>query len=108
MSTTSVLTAHRRQSALWSRLADYLELTKPRIVVLELIVAAAAACLAMPHALDAAVVIHALWGTALVAASASIANQWWERDIDARMTRTASRPLPAGRVSGAEAVLLSA
>ncbi len=108
MSTTSVLTAERRQSALLSRLADYLELTKPRIVVLELIVAAAAACLAMPHALDGAVVMHALWGTALVAASASIANQWWERDIDARMTRTASRPLPAGRVSEAEAVLLSA
>lgn len=107
MSTTSALTTQRRQSAVLSRLADYLELTKPRIVVLELIVAAAAACLATPHALNAIVVMHALWGTALVAASASIANQWWERDIDARMTRTASRPLPAGRVSSTEAVWLS-
>ena len=108
MSTTSFLTAERRQSAWLTRLADYLELTKPRIVVLELIVAAAAACLAMPHALDTAVVLHALWGTALVAASASIANQWWERDVDARMTRTATRPLPAGRVSSVEALALSA
>ena len=48
--------------------------------------------------------MHALLGTALVAASASIANQWWEREIDARMPRTADRPLPAGRVSSAEAL----
>ncbi len=108
MSTTSVLSAERRYSAVLIRMADYLQLTKPRIVVLELIVAAVAACLAVPHALDAVVVMHALWGTALVAASASIANQWWERDIDALMPRTADRPLPAGRVSSAEAVVLSA
>lgn len=108
MSTTSVLTVARRQSSWLARLADYLELTKPRIVVLELIVAGAAACLATPHALDPTLVMHALWGTALVAASASIANQWWEREIDARMTRTAARPLPAGRVSSIEALTLSA
>ena len=107
MSTTSLLNAERCQSAMLARLSDYLQLTKPRIVVLELIVATAAACLAVPHALDAGVVLHALWGTALVAASASIANQWWERDIDARMPRTADRPLPAGRVSSSEAVVLS-
>lgn len=91
-----------------SRLSDYLELTKPRIVVLELIVAAAAACLAARHALDVAAVLHALAATALVAGSASIANQWLERAVDARMRRTSNRPLPAGRVSGAEAVALSA
>lgn len=107
MSTTSTLTTQRPQSVVLSRLVDYLELTKPRIVVLELIVAAAAACLAMPHALDPVLVFHALWGTALVAASASIANQWWERDSDTRMARTASRPLPAGRVSNVEALWLS-
>jgi len=108
MSTTSLLSIERSKSAVLTRLADYLQLTKPRIVVLELIVATVVACVAMPHALDVVVVIHALWGTALVAASASIANQWWERDIDARMPRTADRPLPAGRVSNAEALALSA
>ena len=102
---TSVLTAER--SAVVTRLADYLELTKPRIVVLELIVAGAAACLAMPRGLDALAVLHALFGTALVAASASIANQWWERANDARMPRTENRPLPAGRVSSVEAIVLS-
>lgn len=90
------------------RLADYLELAKPRIVVLELIVAAAAACVASRHAtIDAAAALYALVGTALVAASASILNQWIERDADARMRRTADRPLPAGRVSGAEAFALA-
>lgn len=105
---TSVLTSDRSSNALLARLSDYLELTKPRIIVLELIVAGAAACLAMPRGLDSFAVMHALFGTALVAASASIANQWWERENDARMPRTANRPLPAGRVSSIEAIFLSA
>jgi protoheme IX farnesyltransferase len=94
-------------SALGARLSDYLELTKPRIVVLELFVAAAIAHLAAPHGLDVWTVLHALAGTALVASSASIANQWLERNIDRRMRRTADRPCAAGRVSSAEAVALS-
>jgi heme o synthase len=91
-----------------SRLSDYLQLTKPRIVVLELIVAGLAACLASPYSLNVAVVLHALAGTALVAASASIANQLLERDVDAQMRRTANRPLPAGRIRPGEAAALSA
>jgi heme o synthase len=108
MSTTSVLVAERSGSAVLARLSDYLELTKPRIVLLELIVASAAACLAAPHALEFRVLLYALAGTGLVAASASIANQWLERISDARMLRTANRPLPTGRVSGGEALWLSA
>jgi len=104
---TSVLTTAREGNFVLTRLTDYLELTKPRIVVLELIVAASAACLAMPRGLDAMTVMHALFGTALVAASASIVNQWWERASDARMPRTANRPLPAGRVTSAEAIVLA-
>jgi len=104
----TALTADRAQHALTGRLADYLEMTKPRIVVLELILAGAAACVAMPHGLSVIVVLHALFGTALVAASASVANSWWERDTDALMPRTANRPLPTGRVTSAEALLLSA
>ena len=104
---TSTLSAARHTYGLLSRLTDYLELTKPKIVVLELIVAAAAACLAMPHGLDPVAVMHALFGTALVASSASIVNQWWERKSDARMPRTANRPLPAGRVTSAEAIVLA-
>lgn len=91
-----------------ARLRDYLELTKPRIVVLELFVAAAVAHLASPHTLDVVTVLHALAGTALVASSASIANHWLERKIDASMRRTAARPCAAGRVASIEAVSLAA
>ena len=42
--------------------------------------------------------MHALLGTALVAASARRLNQWLERHRDACMDRTAERPLPAGRL----------
>lgn len=108
MSTSTVLVSTRSGSVALARLSDYLELTKPRIVLLELIVASAAACLAAPHSLDFSVLLFALAGTGLVAASASIANQWIERNSDALMPRTANRPLPSGRVSGSEAVVFSA
>src|SRR5262249_14963818 len=47
---------------------------------------------------------HTLVGAGLVAAGGSALNHWLERRADARMRRTADRPLPAGRVSSAEAM----
>ena len=91
----------------WARVCDYITLAKPRIVILELFVAATAACLASPHGVDALTVSHALAATALIAGSASIANQWIERRRDSRMPRTADRPCAAGRVNGWEVGLLS-
>ena len=44
---------------------------------------------------------HALFGTALVASGAAALNQLLERDYDAKMRRTASRPLPSGRLQPA-------
>jgi protoheme IX farnesyltransferase len=38
-------------------------------------------------------------GTALVVGAANALNMWWERDVDAQMSRTAKRPLPSGRLS---------
>jgi protoheme IX farnesyltransferase len=99
--------SHGVFGAIAARLADYLELTKPRIVVLELFVAAAVAHLAAPQGFDRLTLIEALAGTALVAASASVANQLLERRADARMRRTANRPCAAGRVAAAEAAGLS-
>lgn len=107
-SVQSLLRAEHSSTTLAGRLSDYLEMTKPRIVVLELIVAGIAACVAMPHGLNANVVFHALLGTALVAASASVGNSLWERHTDVLMPRTAKRPLPTGRVSILEAMILSA
>ena len=80
-----------------STLSDYLELTKPKIAVLELITVTAAAAVA---GLEFLALIHVLIGTALVAASASAANQWIESDLDRDMARTVNRPLAAGRLGG--------
>ncbi len=48
--------------------------------------------------------LNACFGTALVAASASVMNQWMERERDAVMMRTCKRPLPMGRVASSQAV----
>lgn len=85
-----------------ARWADYLELTKPRIAVLELVTLAVAALLAGID--DVGTLAYALLGTALVAAGASAFNQWWERHSDQRMERTANRPLPAGRLTNWEVI----
>lgn len=42
--------------------------------------------------------LHVLLGTGLVAAGAAALNEWWERDLDRLMERTAGRPLPAGQI----------
>ncbi len=90
------------RSAISVRIADYVELTKPRIAVLVLISVAAGgfvASLGQPHPLA---IMHALFGTLLTAASASAMNHLLERRSDLRMNRTRNRPLPAGRLSQRE------
>ena len=82
-----------------ARVADYIELTKPRIVALELVTVIVAAHLASPWGIGAWVLVHVVFGAGLVAASAGALNQWWEQATDARMTRTSRRPLPAGRLA---------
>jgi protoheme IX farnesyltransferase len=87
---------------------DYVELTKPKIAVLELVVVLAAGIVARWGQPEPLALLHAMIGTLLVAASASAANQWLERRRDGRMQRTADRPLPAGRLSSGEALAFSA
>jgi heme o synthase len=91
--------------------ADYLALTKPRIVAMVLVTVAAGYVLAPPSAMSGAarmlVLAHLLVGTALVAAGTNALNQVWERDVDAHMRRTAGRPLPSGRLSVAEATVFA-
>lgn len=100
MSTTSLSVAPR---AAWLvRSADYLELTKPRIGAMVLVTVAVAAFVANWGPPRTWLLLNTLLGTALVAASASALNQWLERDTDARMPRTANRPLPAERLSAAQ------
>lgn len=77
---------------------DLVALTKPRITTLVLATEAAGAVLAPGH-VGGRTMSLSLAGTALIVGSANSLNMWWERDIDARMTRTRNRPLPAGRMS---------
>jgi protoheme IX farnesyltransferase len=87
-----------------STLADYLELTKPRITLMVVITAMVGFVMASPRHVDGGALAAALLGTALVAAGASCLNMVIERDIDARMQRTSRRPLPAGRLRPVEAL----
>jgi protoheme IX farnesyltransferase len=85
--------------------ADYVELTKPRVAVLVLFTVAAGAWLAGRAELDPLLVLHTVTATALVAAGASALNQLLERHSDARMRRTENRPLPSGRLQPLEVLL---
>ncbi len=49
--------------------------------------------------IDLALLLHTLLGTAFVASGTSAFNQVWEAELDARMARTARRPLPSGAIS---------
>ncbi len=102
------LTISNHHGRLGIRLRDYLELIKPRIVALELVTVAAAAYVASPRDLNVWLLVHALVGAGLVAASAGAINQWLEREADSRMQRTANRPLPQGRLSKGEVLLFGA
>lgn len=84
--------------ASWQVLADYLALTKPRLVTMVIITAAVGFYLGAPGAVSAGLFLHTMVGTALAAAGALALNQYLERDLDACMARTRKRPLPAGRV----------
>ncbi len=80
-------------------LRDVFELTKPRIATMALVTVAAGYLLGAAEDFSAALLSHTLFGAWLVAAGGSALNHWLERGPDARMHRTARRPLPAGRVA---------
>jgi protoheme IX farnesyltransferase len=84
-------------------LADYIALTKPRLNVLVVATSAAGYYLGARGVPDGVSLAAAVAGTALVAGGAAVLNQVYERDTDALMRRTRTRPLPDGRVSPGDA-----
>jgi protoheme IX farnesyltransferase len=82
--------------------ADYVTLTKPKVQSLLLLTTVAA----MYIAGDPSVTLVALTclGGYLSAGGAGAVNHWYDRDIDARMARTADRPVPSGRVAPGRAL----
>ncbi|MCM8750243.1 heme o synthase [Thermomicrobiaceae bacterium CFH 74404] len=77
---------------------DYLVLTKPGVMTLLLLTTICAMMVAAAGIPPLGTFIWTVIGGALAAGGASAINHWWDRDIDALMSRTRSRPLPQGRV----------
>jgi protoheme IX farnesyltransferase len=96
------------RSSVTTRFADFAGLTKPRVNAMVLVTVAVAAFVGHWGLPNPVLLFHTLMGTALVAVSASAFNQWWERESDALMPRTAVRPLPSGRLSAKEVVWFGA
>src|SRR5687767_9089570 len=93
-------------AAVPSRLVDFYELTKPRMNSLVVITTMVGFYVASRGPIDWLLLLHALLGTAMTAASASVLNQLIERNLDALMPRTRNRPLPAGRIAPREALVM--
>jgi heme o synthase len=82
---------------------DYIELMKPRVMSLVVFTAFVGLSIA-PGRLHPVIALTALICIAVGAGAAGALNMWYDADIDARMARTAARPLPAGRIAPGEAL----
>src|SRR5207302_10959184 len=100
----SVLTNGQRSRL--RAVADFAELVKARLTLLVLLTTAVGFYLGAENPISYPRFFHALFGTALAAASAAALNQWWERRPDALMRRTKMRPIPAGRMLARDALVI--
>jgi len=82
---------------------DYFALLKPRVMSL-VVFTALVGIVRAPAEIHPVLAFAALLCIAVGAGAAGALNMWWDADIDARMTRTARRPIPAGRVGEGEAL----
>ncbi len=77
---------------------EYFQLTKPRITLLVVISTLVGYYFGVgPHA-NILTLFNVLLGTAFMASASATLNQWYERDIDAKMNRTRMRPIPSGAI----------
>ncbi len=87
-----------------SRPALYMALTKPDVSFLVVMTTVAGYALGTHGPFDWLRMAHTVFGTTLIAAGTSALNHFFERDTDALMRRTASRPLPSGQLIPREAL----
>lgn len=96
-----------RAPQVWLALREILEVSKPRIIILLVITAVTsmyAASVLSGGAPDGWAYLHLIIAGALASAGSSALNHYYDRDMDPKMGRTSSRPIPSGRI-GAPAVL---
>lgn len=82
---------------------DFFALLKPRVMVLVVFTAIIGMMLA-PGSINPVIAFTAILCIAVAAGAAGAINMWYDRDIDAIMTRTIHRPIPSGRVPPSEAL----
>jgi heme o synthase len=95
-------------SAGYKRLADFFELTKPRVTLMVLVTTFVGYYLGADQSSGYARLVATLLGTALASGGTLALNQYMERDSDALMERTRRRPLPDGRILPQEALFFGA
>jgi protoheme IX farnesyltransferase len=96
---------------------DYIELTKPRITWLILMSTGIGYFFGLPGGstwwqflkdIPLLSLLHTIAGTALIASGTAALNQWYEREADRKMRRTARRPLPLGKMPAENAFAFGA
>jgi heme o synthase len=88
-----------------TRIAAFIELTKPRIAFLLVLTSAAAFYVGTKGSFDFVLFANTIIGITLLAFGVATLNQYIERDLDVLMKRTAQRPLPTGKVAPVEALV---
>ncbi len=99
------MTAKVMTAAEPAKFGDYLELTKPRLSLLSVITALVGYLSARPPFIPSEL-LAVIVGTSLAAGGVAALNQWMEHETDARMKRTADRPIPTGKVATGSAFVL--
>jgi protoheme IX farnesyltransferase len=95
----------QRISGTREKIAAFIELTKPRIAIMLVLTSAAGFYLGTTGNFDAVLFANSLFAILLLAFGVATLNQYWERETDQLMDRTATRPIPTGRVSPTEALV---
>src|SRR6476469_7549380 len=93
----ATVTVARPLSPARQLVADYVDLTKPKVQSLLLLTTVATMLVAGSPSVG--LVLLTCLGGYLSAGGAGAVNHWFDRDIDAQMARTATRPIPAGRIA---------
>ncbi len=105
MDTATVEIQDTKAIGLRDKFSAFFELTKPRIAFMLVLTSAAGFYLGGGKTFDLGLFVHSMISITLLAFGVATLNQYWERDIDPLMERTANRPLPSGRVSPIEALI---
>jgi protoheme IX farnesyltransferase len=90
--------ASESTTSMWRPVVDFISLLKPRVMSLVVFTGFAGLYLA-PGDLNSVLEVIAVFCIAIGAGASGAINMWYDRDIDAIMSRTKERPIPSGRVS---------